>query len=105
MIFISGTASIIGEKTVGINNPAEQTKVTIQNILQLYSTERLLHITEKQLMPKYGHALVYVKNRSDFTAIKRMVKSFYGTMPVVYILADICRDDLLVEIEGKVVLE
>jgi hypothetical protein len=34
-----------------------------------------------------------------------VVKKFYGDLPVVYILADICRDDLLVEIEGKVILQ
>lgn len=105
MVFISGTASITGEKTVGIGDPIEQTKVTIQNIQRLYSEEVLKGISEEKLQPKYGHARVYVKNRKDFAAIKRTFKRFYGDLPVVYIIADICRDDLLVEIEGKVILE
>jgi uncharacterized protein YcgL (UPF0745 family) len=54
---------------------------------------------------RYGHARVYVKNREDFHTIKRAFKSFYGNLPVVYIIADICRKDLLVEIEGKVILK
>ena len=105
LIFISGTASIIGEKTVGIGNPAEQTEITINNIKQLYSKEILNRISGESLNPKYGHARVYIKNRKDFPDIKKTFKSQFGNLPVVYIIADICRKDLLVEIEGKVILE
>ncbi len=104
-IFISGTAAITGEKTIGIDHPAEQTKVTIRNIQRLYSEEVLTKISKERLEPKYGHARVYVKYRKDFPVIRKTFKSFFGKLPVVYIIADICRDDLLVEIEGKVILE
>ncbi|HSH20442.1 MAG TPA: hypothetical protein VLA03_08305 [Draconibacterium sp.] len=105
LIFISGTASIVGEKTVGVGDPAEQTEFTISNIKQLYSTQVLSNISDKKIIPKYGHARVYLKNRKDFSVIKRTFKSHFGKLPVVYIIADICRKDLLVEIEGKVILE
>jgi hypothetical protein len=104
-IFISGTASIRGEKTVGINDPVKQTEITIQNMQRLYSSDILAALTENSLRPVYGHARVYVKNRKDFAAIKKTFKSYYGNLPVVYIIADICREDLLVEIEGKVILK
>ncbi len=105
MIFISGTASIIGEKTVGIDDPVEQTEVTIQNINRLYSDEILEGLSKDKLRARYGHARVYVKYRKDFAAIKKTFQARYGKLPVVYIIADICRDNLLVEIEGKVILE
>ena len=105
LIFISGTASIIGERTVGVGNPAEQTEITINNIKQLYSKEILNKLSGESLNPKYGHARVYIKNPNDFPTIKRTFKSHFGKLPVVYIVADICRNDLLVEIEGKVILE
>ncbi len=105
MIFISGTASITGEKTVGVGNPVEQTRVSIKNIQRLYSDEVLKGLSKEKLKPRYGHARVYVKNRGDFDAIRRTFKLHYGELPVVYIIADVCRDDLLVEIEGKVILE
>jgi enamine deaminase RidA (YjgF/YER057c/UK114 family) len=104
-IFISGTAAIVGEKTVGADDPEEQTKVTIQNILRLYSTEVLAKISSEPMDAKYGHARVYVKRRKDFPIIKKTFKTHFGNLPVVYIIADICRENLLVEIEGKVVLE
>lgn len=105
LIFISGTASIIGEKTMAVGDAAKQTEITVQNIKQLYSKEILEKLTTGTLNPKYGHARVYVKNRKDFPAIKKTFKSHFGNLPVVYIIADICRNDLLVEIEGKVILE
>jgi enamine deaminase RidA (YjgF/YER057c/UK114 family) len=104
-VFISGTASIRGEKTEGVGDPVKQTEITIQNMQRLYSREILSALTENSLRPVYGHARVYVKNRKDFAAIKKTFKSYYGNLPVVYIIADICREDLLVEIEGKVILK
>lgn len=105
MIYISGTASIRGEHTVGIGNPAEQTEITISNIRQLYSDKVLSGLATERLSPKYGHARVYVKNRRDYSAIRKTFRTNFGNLPVVYIVADICRSDLLVEIEGKVILE
>ncbi len=105
LIFISGTASIEGEQTVGINNPAKQTEVTINNIKQLYSKPILETVSDKNLIPSYGHARVYVKNRKDFTVVRRTFRRHLGKLPVVFIVADICREELLVEIEGKVILE
>lgn len=105
IIFISGTASIQGEHTVGIEDPALQTEVTINNIKQLYLDKVLSKIPGGDLIPKYGHARVYIKYRKDFAAIKKTFRMHFGNLPVVYIVADICRPDLLVEIEGKVILE
>lgn len=105
LIFISGTASIIGEKTVGVDDATIQTEVTIQNIKKLYSSEILEELDCENTYPKYSHARVYIKNRKDYSAIRKTVKSHFGNLPVVYIIADICRKDLLVEIEGKVILE
>lgn len=104
LLFISGTASIVGEKTVGVGDAVEQTEITVNNIQQLYSPEVLEDVTGRASNPKYGHARVYVKNRKDFAKIRRTFKNHYGNLPVVYIVADICRKDLLVEIEGKVIL-
>ena len=105
LIFISGTASITGEKTIGVGNPEVQTEITIQNIKKLYSEKTLEKLSSQKLLPKYGHARVYLKSKKDFPVIKKTFKKHFGNLPVVYIIADICRPDLLVEIEGKVILE
>ncbi len=104
-VFISGTASIKGEKTEGTGDTEKQTAITIKNIQQLYSDKVLANISDNSFRPVYGHARVYIKNKMDFPAVKKVFKQYYGNLPVVYIIADICRADLLVEIEGKVILE
>jgi hypothetical protein len=71
----------------------------------LYSDEVLSQIPGHAFHPQYGHSRVYVKHRKDYRAIKNTVERYFPDLPAVYIVADICRDDLLVEIEGKVVLE
>ena len=53
---------------------------------------------------------IYVKDVDEIflksiIKIKKTFKTYYGDLAVVYIIADICRPDLLVEIEGKVILE
>ena len=88
-----------------MGDPVEQTEITIQNIKRLYSDEILKNISDEKLQSRYGHARVYVKYRKDYSAIKNVFESHYGNQPVVYIIADICRPDLLVEIEGKIILE
>jgi hypothetical protein len=105
LIFISGTASITGEKTVGVGDPVKQTEITISNIQRLYSNDILKNISDEKLQSRFGHARIYVKNRNDYSAIKKVFEFHFGDQPVVYIIADICRPDLLVEIEGKIILE
>ncbi len=103
-LFISGTASIRGEKTEGAGNPAKQTRIAIENIQKLYTGKIVNEIAGSSVQPVYGHARVYLKNRKDFPLIKRTFEDFYENLPVVYLIADICREDLLVEIEGNVIL-
>lgn len=105
MFFISGTASIIGEKTVGIDNPAMQTEVSINNIRELYSEQILKQLSINDMRTEYGHMRVYVKNEADFKTIQSVCHKFYGDLPMVFIKADVCRDNLLVEIEGEVLLK
>ena len=103
MLFLSGTASIKGEKTVGIGDPARQTEESIQNIKQLYSSSVLQQIGITETKQEIGHARVYIKNKNDYRAIKQVFEEHYGELPVVYLQADICRANLLVEIEGNVI--
>lgn len=104
MIFISGTASILGEKTIGIGDPEEQTRVAISNIKRLYSAENLLRNSIKTEKPVFNHCRVYISHESDFAIIEKTCKDLFDDIPMVFIQANICRDNLLVEIEGEVIL-
>jgi hypothetical protein len=44
---------------------------------------------------------VYVKNQDDFIKVKAICRERFPDVPSVFIESDICRDNLLVEIEAE----
>jgi enamine deaminase RidA (YjgF/YER057c/UK114 family) len=99
-LFVSGTSSIVGHETVHRGNVAAQTTETMANINAVldecnravgtacYSLDRL----------KFK---VYVRQPADLESIKRtMAGLLRPSTSVVYLQADVCREDLLVEIEA-----
>ncbi|HOF20721.1 MAG TPA: hypothetical protein PLO24_05670 [Bacteroidales bacterium] len=103
VLLISGTASIIGQETVGTGDIDKQTTVTIENISKLSDPSRIGQLMGYPGEPvkKYGFLRVYVKRQNDFSTVRQKCKEYFPGVPVSYIGADICRDDLLVEIEGE----
>ena len=103
VLLISGTASITGQETVGIGDVEKQTIVTIENISKLTDPSRIGQLMAHPGLPGKKHGLLraYIKKQSDFTAVRRICEKYFPDVPVSYIEADICRDDLLVEIEGE----
>jgi enamine deaminase RidA (YjgF/YER057c/UK114 family) len=108
-VYISGTASIIGQKTIGIDDVQEQTRLTIQNIESLVGSGNLqnhaLFPTEVNLSREFKYIRVYVKKSGDIPAVKKICTQHFGNTPALYVQSDICRDDLLVEIEGELLLK
>jgi enamine deaminase RidA (YjgF/YER057c/UK114 family) len=88
IVFVSGTASIVGEQSVGLGDPVEQTRTTLGHIGGLLGGET----------PSYLRA--YVKHARDIAAVRGVCEKTYPHTPVTYVEADVCRGELLVEIEG-----
>jgi enamine deaminase RidA (YjgF/YER057c/UK114 family) len=101
-LFISGTASIIGEQTVYAEDVSKQTLTTIKNIDHLVSSFNLdnnyISVTSHPRLLNYR---VYLKNKSDYSIVKSLCDKHYGTDMGLIVKADICRDNLLVEIEAN----
>lgn len=102
-LFISGTASITNSETRHLDDPVAQTHETLDNIAALISQDNLA----RHGLPGRGTSLdglgvirVYIKNLADYPAIRAACESRLGAVPAAYVVADVCRDDLLVEIEG-----
>ena len=99
-LFISGTASIVGHQTVHAGDVAAQTRETLVNI------EALLGEANRVAGgPRFGLETlaykVYVRNSADLPLIQSQLHTALGRKSqVVYLQADICRQDLLVEIEA-----
>lgn len=99
LFFISGTAAIKGESSAPVYTCKEQTRMTLENIFSLCSYENL-HYYNIQGQCKLFALRVYIKNPADFPAIKEVVSKMTHNLQVIYVKADICRPELLVEIEG-----
>jgi len=99
-LFISGTASIIGHQTIHVGDPAAQTRETVNNIAALL--EEANRVTgSKEFTLQTLACKVYVRNPQDLPVIQRELGAAFGSSPrAVYLLADICRRDLSVEIEA-----
>ena len=102
-LFVSGTASIIGQDTIGVDDVEKQTVVTIENISRLTDKTRIGHLTGNP-NPDTGSLIilrVYIKKQEDFPKVKMICEKYFPGITAIYIQADICRDDLLVEIEAE----
>lgn len=101
MVYISGTAAIRGEKSLEGISLEEQTLATLENIKHLISAENLWSSglsVKSDAVPVYFR--VYVKQGEDVGVAQRVVEEHFPNLPVIYTEADICRSELLVEIEG-----
>ena len=102
-IFISGTASITHSETRHIGNPAMQTHETLDNIEALIGERNLARHGLPGLgtrLANMGLVRVYVKRQEDYARIRAACQERLGEVPTVYVIADVCRPELLVEIEG-----
>jgi chorismate lyase / 3-hydroxybenzoate synthase len=99
-LFISGTASIVGHRSIHVGDSAAQTRETLTNIQALLEeanrVERCAQFALASLACK-----VYVRRPADLPVIRAQLAPALGTSArVIYLQADICRQDLLVEIEA-----
>jgi enamine deaminase RidA (YjgF/YER057c/UK114 family) len=102
-IFVSGTASITHSETRHIGDAVRQTLETLDNIEALIGEDNLT----RHGLPGLGAVLgnlglvrVYVKRQEDYEGIRAACQQRLGEVPTVYAIADVCRPELLVEIEG-----
>jgi chorismate lyase/3-hydroxybenzoate synthase len=99
-LFVSGTASIVGHETIHQGDVSAQTRETMANIKALLDeANRVVGLARYSLDElKFK---VYVRQPSDLGAIEEALsESLRSPSPIVYLQADVCREDLLVEIEA-----
>ena len=99
-LFISGTASIVGHRTLHEGDTAAQTRETLTNIEALIAETN--RVTGSRLFTLETLACkVYVRDPADLPVIQRELRSALGpSIRAVYLQAEICRRDLAVEIEA-----
>lgn len=88
IVYISGTAAIRGEESLIGVGLGQQLRITMENIDQLIGNAKL-----KMLR-------VYLKEKSFYEEARQLLDDYKLEIPISYMWADVCRDELLIEIEG-----
>jgi chorismate lyase / 3-hydroxybenzoate synthase len=99
-LFISGTASIVGHRSLHLGDTAAQTRETVANIEALLTQANRAARGARFELSALA-CKVYVRRPSDLPLVQAELEAALGgDARVVYLQADICRQDLLVEIEA-----
>lgn len=93
-VFISGTASILGHQTHCPGDISEQLRITLGNIEHLTQ-----HIVGESR--DLSTIRVYLRHRDHYTICRSYLTEHLPHCDITYTLADICRVNLLVEIEAS----
>lgn len=108
-LLVAGTASVVGEDSLHPGDLSAQLKETYRNMAAIAAalsgpepgTTALPEDTLAEWLGRYRSARVYVRAPGDF---KQVMQSVSMTLPnaneIELVRADICRPELLVEIEG-----
>jgi len=97
-LYVSGTASIVGHESYYPNDLELQLQTTFDNIdllLQNSADSAGFVGTPSMTLLK-----VYVRYPSDYPLVSRMVGERFPGVPAIYVEAEVCRRELLVEIDG-----
>jgi enamine deaminase RidA (YjgF/YER057c/UK114 family) len=102
-LFISGTASITHSETRHVGDVVAQADESLENIAALISEENL----SRHGLPGQGTTLeglavarAYIKRPEDYHAVRQACEERLPGVPLTYVVADVCRTNLLVEFEG-----
>lgn len=100
VLFVSGTASIVGHESMHLGDVVAQTEESLRNIVTVVAQANLGLGREVFSSHKLCYK-VFVRHASDALAVADTVRRVMGAATNLVVLrADVCRAELLVEIEA-----
>lgn len=100
-LYISGTASIVGDATRHAGNFGKQLTEALDNIEALLEVANARSPTALRLTC----LRFYVRDAAHEPLVREVSAKRFGNIPVLLLEADICRADLLLEVEGLAISE
>ncbi|MEE4297702.1 MAG: pteridine-dependent deoxygenase like protein [Wenzhouxiangella sp.] len=100
-LLISGTASVVGHATAHPGDVLAQTDEAVSNLAALLA-EAATDL-DRPGLARFGEeaaARVYVRHPEDWPAVYARLREHWPTLPLAGFHGDICRRDLLMEIEA-----
>lgn len=99
LLFISGTASIVGHLTVHAGDVAGQCREAMTNIATVVEEANRRCRSAPFGLDQLSYR-AYVRHAKDLDVVRNTLKPLIGGAEIVYVQADVCRQDLLLEIEA-----
>jgi enamine deaminase RidA (YjgF/YER057c/UK114 family) len=100
ILFLSGTASIVGHHTVHAGDVAAQCMESLANLAAVVEAANRSARSGPFSLAELDYR-VYVRHAHDFPQVRQTMRSQVpGDARIVFLQADICRPDLLLEIEA-----
>ncbi|MBT4556089.1 MAG: hypothetical protein HOB18_12710 [Nitrospina sp.] len=102
-LYVAGTASIIGHKSCHIDNPLLQLQETQENLDSLLNHSRYLlnRNAEKVDIADATVIKTYMRDVESLPLVKKLMEEREtGAQSRLYLVGDICRKELLLEVEG-----
>ena len=103
MIFVSGTSSVVGHETVHVGNVGAQLDETLRNLDEVIACAAS-RIGRTAKFSDSATAKLYVRNAADADQVAMRVREIAPDTSLLVVEADICRADLLLEIEAVVAI-
>jgi enamine deaminase RidA (YjgF/YER057c/UK114 family) len=100
---VSGTASIVNARSCHIGDVVRQTEQTIENIEHLINRDNFARhgmAGNGATLKDIAKVRVWVKRPDDYEPCRGVCERLLPRVPAMYLQADVCRPDLLVEIEA-----
>jgi chorismate lyase / 3-hydroxybenzoate synthase len=101
LIFVAGTSSVVGHETKHPGSVSCQLSETLKNLDLIIATAADRR-NAKAGLANMNVAKVYIRNRRDYAAIADDLGKAIPDSSLLFVESDICRSDLLLEIEGVV---
>lgn len=99
LVFVSGTASIVGHRTLHAGDAAAQTAESLRNVEAVLGEARAAGAPIRLDALAYK---IYIRDPRDYDAVRATFRERVGeAAAALFVQADICRSDLLVEIEAS----
>ena len=102
---ISGTASVVGHQTHHENQVANQLSESLRNVNSLLEEGHRLTGDSHARLDGDGMLKVYIRNPEDLDLIRKTLEAEApAEIPRIFLRGDVCRENLLTEIDGIVSL-
>jgi len=100
LLFISGTASIVGHQSVHLGDVVAQARESMDNVAVVLEQANQRSRSGGHVLDELSYRM-YIRHAADTPRVQAVMAERVGAAPVVCVLADVCRAELLVEVEAQ----